>query len=233
MKHLSLWDLSKSEMLVNVILVPIISFIAIWYSYTWIAEASIATKEIKHWATVRLSEDYAMKLWLEEFPSNTDKRLEVLIDFRKSKLEKIQEWTSEEKTKELLEYKNFYDWLINNVTWNDFDTIATELTWLADAAWVEIISLTSWNAQPSRDLYLEWEDIIIYEKIFSLKLEDADKPWAWIVSYDKLKRFLKLLRDDIKTPYNTNIDISRWKKPWEEINFRKMSLKFFYKWEKK
>lgn len=233
MRSLSLKDLSKIEMVVNVIILPIVVLTSIWFVYSNVSADSLAIKEIKQWSSIDVSLERADALLFEEAPDRTDRYYENLINYREQKIEKIKEWTSKEKVKDLLKYNTFYDWLISDI-WekDDFDTIANELTLLAEEAWVELTSITLRQPKPSRTLILKWENIIIYEKVISLKLVDKWYEKKWITSYDKLKRFLELIRNDIKTPYNTNIDIHRWKEIWEEVSFTKLSLIFFYKWEK-
>lgn len=173
--------------------------------------------------------------------NETNRWYENTIKIRENKLSKLKQWSSKEKTEILNRYKTFYDLQISKTWQIDYHHIATEIAWIWNKLWIRILGISLWNATLSRNITFNWDSRYqIYERPVTIdiaKTSDIDFSKDSIKSYDKLKEFLKELRNDVKMPFNWWFELAKQsdqEDTYEDgnVKFDRVNLLFFYNHKK-
>lgn len=172
----------------------------------------------------------------------TNRFYETTIKLREDKITKLKSWSKEERTKLLLKYQNFYNLQISKSWDNDYHRIVAELTGIANKAGVKILGVSIGNQKETKAVSFTADNrYAIYERpvtVDIVKLGDSEFGGEVSVNdYEKLRKLLHLIRNDVKMPYNASFEVAKQSEKAEgykegNVVFDKLNLIFFYKHKK-
>lgn len=173
--------------------------------------------------------------------SETNRYYEHIVKLREQKLNKLKYWSKQEKTEILNQYKAFYDLQISKNWILDYHSIASEIAGIWNKMWVKILGISLGTPRLSSNVQFTWDPRYqIYERPVTIDIAKTTDQWFNVYSikdYEKIKAFLREIRNDVKMPFNSGFELSKQSESEEwykegNVKFDRVNLLFFYNHKK-